>query len=189
MVGKEIMRIEEKMAMTGSITRGQDDVEDTPTARPESPVTLDDDPQAALTDIEDMEEQGNVIPQGPYSNTLHVPGASAATSSENATGSDEVHTDTELVTTETEDDDADMNTPLSEEQAAKLMESYQNAAEGQISVEGNMGEKMIVSQVTRLTPGLNSRKQDEEVLTDMEDVEGDDEDIQIDIVDVGAGSV
>ncbi|CAG7718333.1 unnamed protein product [Allacma fusca] len=180
------------MAMSGSLIRNEDvDNDNTAAMRPGSPITLDDDIQAALTDVEDMEEhQLNNLTNQTFTNSLTVPGININNDDTAVTYPDmDALTDTELVTTENEDEDdvQDDEPEAPPELVVRLVEDYQNEQEGVVSVEDNMGEKMVMSHASRTHLPVYTK--DEEGLTDVEDVEGDDDEFEVDIVDMDvAGS-
>lgn len=180
------MRISQDMALNGS---GNENTNNRPiptTLRPESPTGGDEN---ALTDVEDLDDANVPLIQSPSvpinsnqftnTNALNVPDRRR-----NSDDGGDI-TDTELMSeNEDEQEEEAKYLGMSAEEVDNILRNYGH--EGEESIQDNSGDRITTSRhiVSRLSvAGANA--DEEEALTDVEDMEGDGE-VDIDIIDTDA---
>lgn len=188
------MRISQDMALSGSGNENTNNNRLIPTTlRPESPPGGED----TLTDVEDLDEARSSLIQSPTSppatNSNNASITNALTLPDARRNSDDGGvTDTELLS-ENDDEPAPMEEevkyPGASEEMDNILRNYGN--EGELCIQDNSGDRVTVSRqtVTSFSGGLSAgnidQADEEEALTDVEEVEGDG-DFEIDIIDTDA---
>lgn len=185
------MRISQDMALNGS---GNENTNNRPiptTLRPESPQGGDEN---ALTDVEDLDDSNVPLIRSP---TVPVPINSNQFTNTNALNvpdrrrnSDDGGdiTDTELMSENEEEPDEEAKyLGMSAEEVDNILRNYGN--EGEESIQDNSGDRITTSRHTvsslSVAGASKANADEDEALTDVEDMEGDG-DVDIDIIDTDA---